>query len=63
MILWRWAAGPKDPVVISRSREEVEDIMTTRGYGVRPEWGKALELTDAQFEQLKAELLNGDAGH
>jgi len=45
-----------DPVKISQTREEVEAFMRERGYGVRPEWGKALELTDAQFEQLRRDI-------
>ena len=62
-VIWRWASGPTDPIVISQTREEVEKFMRERGYGVRPEYGKVLELTDDQFEQLRQEILKGGNGH
>lgn len=58
-VIWRWASGPNDPVVISKDWQEVMTIMQDKGYGIRPEIGKAIELTDAQFEQLKRDIGNG----
>jgi hypothetical protein len=62
-ILWRWALGSVDPVKISETPEEVTALMMEKGYGVRPEWGKALYLTDEQLEQLRRDLCNGGASH
>ncbi len=59
VIIWRWSTGVIDPVLVSQTREEVERILTERGYCVRPEWGKAIELTDKQWSQLKADIVAG----
>ena len=61
VVIWRWASGDVDPVVVSLTREEVERTCNERGYCVRPEWGKALELTERQWAQLCRDILSGKA--
>jgi hypothetical protein len=59
IVIWRWSNGSVDPVVVSKTRGEVERTCVARGYCVRPEYGKALELTAKQWEQLKDDIKSG----
>jgi hypothetical protein len=58
-VIWRWASGEADPVVVSQTREEVARLVRERGYGMVPEYGKALELTPKQWEQLRDDIASG----
>ncbi len=52
-VIWKWASGKGDLVVVSETREEVARAMKERGYAIIPAYGMALELTDEQFAELK----------
>ena len=58
-VLLRWAKAAIDPVIVLPDVAAVTAFVREKGYAQVPSFGLALELTDAQWGQLKDDIKSG----